>query len=290
MSNGICRGPQAQHIELTNAEYHARPEWSNSQLKLLPQKPELFYGRFITKQFPPPAGKSLDVGTIVHSVLLEGGGVPVIPADVLNAQGHRKGKDWLAYKAEHEGEPLLTLAEAAPLIRMTWNAAAEPRAAALLAAEGPVEHSIVWTDAESGLLRRARPDKIVESDEGRLLLDVKTTQCDPTSEREWANEVAKYQYHRQAAWYWDAVEAFYGKEPAARCFIVLGNTPPYSCVVRELAGRAIELGRQENRAALLDLAGRLQTNNWYPRGYGHVQVCDLPQWKYDKEENENHDD
>ena len=86
--------------DLTNEEYHALPSWSSSQLKLLPDEPELFYKRFVEKhpafQFKPTA--SMDLGTSVHRIILEGTPVKMIPDDVLGTDGAKRGNTWKHYK------------------------------------------------------------------------------------------------------------------------------------------------------------------------------------------------
>ena len=274
--------------DLTNEEYHALPSWSSSQTKLLPDEPELFFRRHVEKapafQFNQTA--SMKLGTAVHRAILDGTPVKLIPDDVLSASGAKAGKAWKQFEAEFHD--LVLCKPDDPILHMVESIRAEPMAAKWLAAEGSIEQSIAYEDPVTGLPLRARPDKAATVEDDRVvILDPKTTTKDPYSGREMAKVMAEFGYHKQAAWYWDAVELL-GKSVEAFLFIFVQNKAPYVCHVVEMTPEDIERGRRQNRRALDDLARRLESDNWKPETYGTVTYVELPEW-YRKQEDENYD-
>lgn len=271
-----------QHLECTLAEYHAtKGSWSHSQIEDLIQSPALFHGRHITGVFPRESSPALDVGTIAHAAITDPDGLDgvlaIIPPEVLNRDGHRKGSDWLAWSDAHDDKIQMKRSEAAPVLHMVANVQANPAASRLLDAFGPFEYTMIWTDAESGLDLRARPDKIAETDLGTVVVDLKTTRA--LSPREFANDIVRFGYHRQAAWYLDAADLA-GFNPVAFCFVCVDKSPAHECVVYQLDARAIELGRQQNRDAIADLARRLESDSWQGPRWAAVFNVDLPDWAY----------
>ena len=276
-----------QILDIPNDEYHARAEWSNSQAKLIPDEVELFHRRHIEKhpafQFKQTA--SMAMGTAVHDIVLENTPVVMIPGDVLSKSGAKAGNNWKAFQSDNPGKVLCKQDD--PILHMVASIRNEPAAMKWLDAEGPVEQSMIYRDAETGLDLRARLDKLTLLTEGSVILDLKTTTKDPHSEREIAKVIYKFGYHRQGAWYWDAAEA-YGHDIEAFLLVFVRNSQPYDCHVWELSATALELGRHQNTIAKRDLAHRLETNNWKPEAFGRISMIDVPDWAY-KQENLNYD-
>lgn len=274
----------ATEYKCTNAEYHAeRDSWSHSQAEDLIQKgPTYFRGRHITGEFPREEKKAFDFGTVVHSVLL---GDPacwrMIPADVLNAQGHRKGKAWLDYKAENQGLPMLTEEEGKPTRRMVASVKANPAAMHFLDADGPCETSIKWRD-RSGLWLRARLDKLAML-EKTIPVDIKTTRR--LTKEKFAYDVMNIGYHRQGAWYDDgAIRLDWTEGIDTFVLIAVQSIPPYDCHVYELHANALARGYAENRKAIDELADRLDKDYWHPADHGQVITLDLPRKAYFEDE------
>lgn len=276
-------------LGIPDAEYRAWPDWSQSAVKLLPGGPELFHGYHVAK--PPlyvrPKTAAMDTGTILHACCLEGVSLEhfIIPAEVLSASGSRAGTAWKAWEAARGDTPAIKANEAFPLRKMLGSVFAEPQAAKLLRAPGPIEVCKQWRHAKTGLPMKLRADKIAELKDTRVAIDLKSTR-DPT-ERGFARACFDLGYHRQAAWYLDGLCG--ADTPIDRLwpfvFIAVRNEPPYECFVWELSARSIDLGRQENDAALADLATRLETDNWHGPQFGKVNMIDLPKWAFTRGEN-----
>ena len=260
---------------LSNAEYHAHPAWSSSPVRLLPEYPELFHGRYITGEFPHPESDAIDLGTAVHSDLLEGGkGWLEIPADALTSNGQRRGKAWEAFEAEHAGQTLLLPSQAAKVRLISASVLADPMARRLLEATGKAEESLFLPDPETALPLKARPDKQCCFPDGLILADIKTV-SDP-GEYAFAYKCLDYGYARQAAWYSMAVQTCHLEPVEAFVFICVRSEPPYECRCWELTDRAIERGTELNRVAINDLATRLVSDDWHGPGFGRCLPLELP--------------
>lgn len=285
--------------DMPAAEYHARLEYSQSQVKLLPKEPERFYNQHVVK--PPalrqPPTRAMELGTILHRLILEDESLNVIPAEVLNRDGYRMGKAYRQWKADtircgkalclewadYPGCEWVTPREAADLVGMQEALNQEPVASQILAASGDVELSLFWSDPVSVLPLRARLDKVSAGAKGGLVTDLKSTHVDPFNEWEIEKHILRLQYHRQAAWYLDAASAYYG-EPIKDFWLVFAQSEfPYRVSVVPLHEDAIERGRTENRLALADLRKRLDTDDWKPARHGRYGKIGLPAWYYEKE-------
>ena len=273
-----------QILDLTNEEYHARDEWSSSQLKLLPKEPWLFYRRYIEKhpafQFKQTASTKL--GTAVHDIVLENTPVVMFPKSALSASGSKAGSGYKSFVADNPGKVLCKPDD--PILYMVESIRKEHCARKWLNSEGPVEQSMIYRYEASGLDLRARIDKLSDLGSSKCaLLDVKSTNKAPYSGREIARVMADRKYHCQAAWYWDAVEQW-GWEVMTFLFIWIRNAPPYECHVTELDGDDLELGRVQNMVARRTLAERLETNNWKPETFGRPTIVRLPEWVHNQED------
>lgn len=271
----------ARHIECTLEEYHARSEWSRSQAEDLRASPPLFHGRHISGLYPRKEGPALDTGTVGHHILTSPASVDeivaVIPPDVLNSQGHRKGAAWKEWSEAHPDRIQMKADEMEAIRHMVRNVYAHPRATMLLANAMHYEFTVLYEDPETGLPLRARPDLISGFYSRVIVVDFKTTRA--LTPREFASEAVKWGYHRQEAWYREGVERF-GYDIAAFLFVTVDKSPAHECRVYELSSSALQLGREENQSIRRDLAHRLETDDWTDPYGKEILTIDLPAWAY----------
>jgi hypothetical protein len=265
--------------QLADADYHYRPEWSVSQFKLLPEEPELFWGRHVAKlsDYQPAASPQMRLGTAVHESLLQNIPLRIIPDEVLSSNGSRAGNRWKEFAVEHEGEVWLKADEAAPIQRCIDSIRNNPKARALLELPGRVELAVFWRDELTGLPLRGRLDKLVEVGDG-LVLDLKTA-SDPT-DYGFSFACLDHKYHLQAAAYLEAAEYATGKTPEGFLFIVAQPTAPYVCQVYTCRREMLDLGFTRLRESLHDLKTRLDSGDWHRAGFGKVNLLDLPKKAY----------
>jgi hypothetical protein len=254
------------------AEYHERDEWGRSQVNdLISKGPLYFWGAHICK--PPLWGheekKCYDFGTVVHELLSSPSTIHdvmvEIPADALNADGHKKGTPWTDWKKSQakadDNRIQLKAEEFAVAKYMIRRVYAHPTAAELLATVQYYEHTLVWQDPDTGLMLKSRTDLVSGIKNKIVLADTKSTRA--TTEEQFSYDMLDFGLHRQAAWYKRPWELLNFHVPAF-VFLATGKNPPYSCRVHETDPDAIALGEQEITAGLRELKRRLEKHGDKP--------------------------
>jgi exodeoxyribonuclease VIII len=108
-----------------------------------------------------------------------------------------------------------------------------------------------------------------------LLIDYKTSTC--AAEDDFTKSLATYGYHRQAAWYMDAVERTTGQRPQAFVLIVQEKDLPEAISIYAVDDYALQIGHEENEAALRCITKRLNTGDWTAYHSG-IKAITLPGW------------
>jgi SAP domain. len=173
---------------------------------------------------------------------------------------------------DHSGFKLLSKQDMEACLQISEKIRTNP-ALEVLFAEGDAEVTMIWEDAETGVLCKARADWLTP---GGICLDPKsTTDASPT---EFAWSIKKFRYYRQAAWYLDAIAATMRIE-GTFLFAAFETTPPYASAIYAPDRDMIEEGRSENRALLARYAECKKTGNW--PGYGdEIMPISLPRKKH----------
>ena len=271
-------------LDMPASVYHARPERSQSQLKLLPDKPKEFFGRYvrmpIESRWPFKPTADMELGTNLHWVLLEGQQLKIIPSDVLSSSGSKVGKKWKDYLAENIDNQGVKESERDKIDAMCEACREDSVIRGILENEGPVEATIIHRDEEFGIDLRHRLDKIVVLEDGYLIADLKSMGIDATDEHAVSKHMYDLGYHKQAAAYSDAAEKVYGKPPKAFVFICVERDVPFNAVAWTLEQDAINQGRFEFRVALQELRTRLDSGNWSHKLSNKLNPINIPDWVY----------
>jgi hypothetical protein len=155
---------------------------------------------------------------------------------------------------------------------------------------GTNEQTILWHHAETGILLRCRLDSLRWYDNLTAVIgDVKTSP-DP-SPAAFSRSIHKFGYHRQAAFYSDAVRALVPGAEVHYELIAVRSTPPYEtgCYSLEEEPGAddgsvikgpLELGREQYTAALHELARRRADNDWLSDWQKQSVPINLPSFAY----------
>ncbi len=262
--------------ELPEVEYHQRPEYSTSMLKLLPDDPETFNGRHILKlpDFQFKSTKFTDLGTAAHAMILQDTPPPIIPADVLSESGARQGGAWKDFAADHEGEVWLKESEAEPLKWAMESLSTTRKARTLLDMPGLTEQSVFWMSDIGNFPMRGRLDRLVGTAEKPLILDLKLTSNSSPEKFFWhARDMG---YHYQAASYMWAVREVLGVEPVGFVFIVGEYDVPYRWFTYKATEAFLDAGWMALRESLAVLKERLESNNWLREDRDNLIPLDLP--------------
>lgn len=264
-------------LKLTNDEYHADVEaLSHSGAELFDNDPAEYHGVMLTGRWPRKSSKSMELGSAFDQIVLDEAGVGasavVIPRAVLSKSGSCAGKKYKEFAAANAGKRLLKDTE--PLAEMLTRLRECREAMSLLKCYGETQFTIRWHDDEFGVLRRARLDRFI-SPPDPLCLDLKTARR--TDPKGFSSDAYNFGYHRQAAWYQDAIEALYGYRPPF-VFLVVKNSPGYGVELVELDETFLELGRNQNRRILARYAECLHTDTWKSKTHGQILKLSAPNW------------
>lgn len=164
-----------------------------------------------------------NVGNAIHTLALEPDTFHdrfyVIP------EGIRRDKRTEAYKAciaEANERKMLTSTDFVTIGEMSKALASNRKAMAILDGTGWIEQSVIWTDKETGLKLRCRPD--LHREDG-LIVDIKTAACaEPTKFMRAAFDM---HYDISAAMTCDGIEALTNKRPENYIFLVIEKTAPF---------------------------------------------------------------
>lgn len=134
------------------------------------------------------------------------------------------------------------------------------------------EEPIYWTF--DGVPCKAKPDIVAEVYGRRFIADLKTTESvNPEAIRK---SIAKWGYHRQAAWYLSGMEAV-GRPCDAFIFIFVEKTYPYLVTMCQLDEEALAKGMEECLRAVSTLKECQDSGTW-PCYTREIITLGLPKW------------
>jgi exodeoxyribonuclease VIII len=198
-----------------------------------------------------------DFGTMAHAYLLEPH--TMLERYLVGPCDDRRLKKWKEWAAEHDGEGVeyMRPSDLVALKAMRQAVVSKSKAAELLNTPGPTEVSVVWIDAETGLLCKARPDKLIP-DKG-ICIDLKTTA--DASEDAFSRTVYRFGYHMGASFYLDGLRAN-GVQCGRFLLLAVESGEPHEAAVYELDEDWMLLGEEECRKMLALYAECKKANNW----------------------------
>lgn len=263
---------------ISNEEYHASNGISRSQLMLLDKSPYHFWYEVMSgeaeKRQPTPA---MNIGSAFHTRLLEpelfDKEYAVMPAvDRRTKQGK---EDYQAFVDESEHKIVLTLDQFAKVNQMAKLVKRHEIVTTLLD-EAVFEQSIFWTDPETGLQFKTRPD-IWSS---KMIVDVKTTA--DASEYQMKRAALDYGYYLQAGMAYEACKAI-GQPFDMFVIMACEKTEPYVPAVFMMNDDALQFGIDQFMKYKIELAECINKNKWpgYP-----VQELTVPQYAINNLNNE----
>jgi PDDEXK-like domain of unknown function (DUF3799) len=224
----------------------------------------------------PEPKKAWDVGTVAHSLLLEGyGNVHVVEGfDNWKRVAGLTAPTELAAQARAEGK--------IPLLRHEWDEvsvmvdAAREQLAGFDPApltDGKPEQTLTWD--ENGVACRCRPDWL--ADDFAVCEDVKTTAESAQPNYFSRKTIYTYGYDLRAAMYLRGIKAVTGVDAKWR-WLVVEKKPPYAVSVVEPGEDVLAVGNAKLDRALEMWADCLATGLW--PAYGReVHVAEAPPWE-----------
>lgn len=253
-------------LDMTNEDYHARPEISSSDVKAVASKSLAHWKGKVWKD-----SSAFALGSAVHALVLE-------PEKNLVIRGpeDRRGNKWKVDKlaADIDGKILLTegdydLAQAiaAPLINheVVKGFISQPD----FVAEG----SFFATDPVTNVKIKCRPDGFVPS--SGVVFDIKTTR--DASPDGFPREIRSYNYDLQAAFYLRCLRAA-GYDANTFIFVCVEKEAPYAVCLHTLTDRYLEAA-DLRVTETLEKIHRAEAAGVFQTGWPLINHCDLPRWQ-----------
>lgn len=178
---------------------------------------------------------------------------------------------WNAWESENAGKTVLSADDFATIEAMHAALMRDPEIAAIFA-EGDSEVTVRWTDADTGLQCKARPDRW--NKRLRTMADLKTAL--DASERAFGRAVVNYGYDIAHAHYCEGAKEC-GEPVDKYVFVVQEKCKPYLVARYELDAAAEARGYEIRERGMQLMADCMESNDWpgYPRG---IQPLALPGW------------
>jgi hypothetical protein len=190
--------------------YHDQPELSSSEVAAYLYDPIEWWHRWRAKDWPKmTATPAMEFGTAVHQMIEYGGPAAVvkqIPAEVLNADGHCKGKPWTEWKSANPASIYLKPGETSPLVTIWDHLMANTWVRAVIE-NSQKELSHYWPDRDLGCACRCRFDAVLNG----IIVDWKTTTM--SNGRTFASDAYSRFYDVRLALYRRGYRDLYGNDP-----------------------------------------------------------------------------
>lgn len=259
--------------------YRAMPGLNKSSIERLLDCPLAYRLGLEQPDEPTPA---MQFGTLVHALVLE----PENFRDyfhVMSASATTKAGKAEKAKFAEQGITCVSRADFNKAHTMAEMVQAHPAASWLLGLPGHSEVSMFWEmPTEDGRTRlcKARADRIAQVGGGEILIDLKT-HSGAVSPSEIERTVARFGYHRQAAWYCDGYERIAEKPCHGFYFIFISTTAPYMVTAGKMSDEACAIGWGDCLKAERLLHECEESGKW--PGYADSLIeIDLPAWAYRK--------
>lgn len=267
--------------DITNDDYHNSAAISRSQLLRLDKSPYHFWYHCLSGLAPKKeATPAMIIGSAFHTILLE----PHIfdkEYAILPSIDRRtnKGKEVYAQFCEFAGDKIVLTQEQHMMIANMARLVSKHEIVTTLLDESVFEKSIYWTDKETGLQFKCRPD--IWSD--KMVVDVKTTK--DSSPHRFMSSAYENGYYLQAAMCYEACQSI-GKPFEMFIILAVEKEEPYVPSVFIMDGDALQFGIDQFQVYKKKLKECLETNKW--AGYP-VQELGIPRYAVIENEGEDNE-
>lgn len=256
---------------MPNAEYHASPALSSSGLKHLAKSPA-HYLEYRNNPIVPTAAMVL--GSAFHSALLEEG---FARGEILLAPGTTRSTNiYKDFAKANPGKIILLEDEFLRVEGMVEAVDRHPVASQLLK-DGVAESSIFWTDPETGVQCKCRPDFL--RNDGRII-DVKSTR--DASEDAFQRSIMQFKYHWQSAWYLEGVGTARNLKVEDFIHIAVESEAPYGVGIFVLDEGSLDKAQDDIRKLRARFAECMHTGE-YPGYPTQIQNIAIPSWAFNVE-------
>lgn len=265
-------------FRITNDEYHASPGLSKSALSDLLVSPAYYRYRV---QNPVKSSKDMIMGSVYHCLLLKDE-----PFEDLFYITKTQPMD---SKLDDKGREPISEAN----LELVKNAVEkfEKNLLATAMLDGLREIAFFWTDKETGVLCKCKPDCII-SNKG-VVMDLKFTR--DISQNGFSRDMVERSYHIQAAFYLDGVRQSLEqsgqdlgiKLPDSFIFAAQEKAEPFDIGFYSVGPFSLQMGEEEYKKALSIYAECANKNEWPGITQGKIKEIELPAWYFSRKGFEN---
>lgn len=261
-------------LDIPAEEYHAdKSVVGHSALVEMMKSPKHFHHRVTTPMEPTPA---MAFGTALHAAILEPQAFR--SAYVVSPRFDRRTKEGkagaLQWEADNAGKTSIEQEDMDKLLAMQ-AAIAEHTGASELLRNGITEQSYFWTDEETGIQCRIRPDLLALDDSGEVIAMLDLKSCLDASKWKFSRTIADRGYDLQSGFYTDGLERAIGRI-VPFYFLAVESGAPHGVALYKAGPKTIEAGRSKYRAALQMLEW-CRRNDSYPsyQPFGESEDIDV---------------
>lgn len=253
--------------DMPAAEYHARPELSNSGMSKLKRSPAHF-DHYIKNG--SESTDAMDFGAMFHMFVLEPAKFLAVYEDTGCDNKRTSAYKKAAKEIEEAGKVPL---ENKTISQLDGMFKSMLRNDSPIKAKNEVETSVFYHDNEVDC--KCRIDWMGEIDGQIAIIDLKTT--NDASPQGFRDSVYNYGYHRQQAHYQRPFELF--DTPRRFLFWAIEKEPPYLNAIYELDEAALIVGRAEREKLMATYRTCRALDKWpgLPTG---IQTISLPDWAF----------
>jgi hypothetical protein len=254
--------------DITNEQYHDSEGISRSKLMLLDKSPYHFWYETLSglaiKQEATPA---MNIGSAFHTMLLEPAKFQMefAVAPKIDRRTTKGKEEWETFTTLSQGKIILTDDQFSKVSKMVELVSKHEIVTTLLD-EAVYEQSIYWTDKETGLQFKTRPD-IWSS---KMVVDLKTT--NNASAYSFTRSALEYGYYLQAGMAFEACKAL---DKPFDMFVILAceKEEPHVPAIFIMKEEALNFGVEQFNIYKRRLKQCLDSNKW--EGY-LVQELGVP--------------
>lgn len=248
------------YYDISIEDYHGGPGISRSRLTEFQKSPFHYWYKCNNPDTREPVEiirkiNALEFGNALHTFVLE----PLTFKDryTVLPKVNRATKDGKTKYAEalELGLPIICEQAFDEIFKMAKSIEANADARGLIA-DAFYEKSLYWTDPDTELLCKARPDIWHDN----MIVDLKTTVS--ASYRDFQRSVYGYGYHIQAGMIREAVKHVVKTEIKNFLFVAIEKEPPYAVAVYQLDELAVNLGATQYQDILKGIRRCEDENNW----------------------------
>lgn len=251
--------------DMSPEQYHAdRTRMSSTAIRKLLHSPRQFLTFWQGLDTEEEEPDHFRIGRAAHMFLLEPSKFRdsyIIQPDfgAMQSSKNRAARD--AWRADLPPQTIVvTENELTMLIGMIESVLEHPIASKMLE-NGKPECTIHWTDEETGVMCKARPDYIVKDGGDNLhLIDFKTTR--DIRAGIFSYDVMRLGYNVQLAFYHDGLVRSFQRQPQTITIIPVEKKEPHETAVYPLSDKFFEDGQEDYKHALRLYRKCMDTGKW----------------------------